>query len=115
MRGVKALLLIAVLATYAHADTQTRAVVDGKGAAVRLVTTWSARSKLEVDGKLVYSGEAIGTVTTGHGLVVVAYATGGDTPFRVRTLEGGKLHDPLTLARPGKRKDVPFAIAATAR
>jgi hypothetical protein len=111
---VKALLVIAVLATYARADTQTRAVVDGKGTAVRLVSTWSQRSKLEVDGKLVYSGEAVGTVTAGHGFVVVAYATGGDKPFRVRTLENGKLHDPLAFARPGKRKDVPFAIAATA-
>lgn len=114
MTGVKALLVIAVLATYARADTQTRAVVDGKGKAVRLVSTWSEHSKLEVDGKLVYGGEAVGTVTTGHGLVVVAYATGGDKPFRVRTLEDGKLHDPLAFARPSKRRDVPFAIAATA-
>lgn len=114
MGDVKALLVIALLASYAHADTQTRAAVDGKGNAVRLVTTWGDRSKLEVDGKLVYSGEAVGTVVTGHGLVLVAYATGGDKPFHVRALEDGKLGGPLAFARPGKRKDVPFAIAATA-
>jgi hypothetical protein len=111
---VKALLLVALIAGYAHADTQTRAAVDGKGNAVRLVTTWGDRSKLEVDGKLVYSGDAVGTVVAAHGITVVAYATSGDKPFRARVLEDGKLHDALTFARPGKRKDVPFAIAATA-
>jgi hypothetical protein len=111
---VKALLVIALLATYAHADTQTRAAVDGKGTARRLVTTWGRHGKLELDGKLVHDGEAVGTVVAGHDLVVVAYATGGDRPFRVRTLDDGTLRDPLLLARPGKRKDMPFAIAATA-
>jgi hypothetical protein len=111
---VKALVIVAALASYAHAETQTRAAVDGHGKAVRLVTTWSAHSKLELDGTLVHAGEALGTVVAGHGLVVVAYATGGDRPLRVRTREDGHLRAPLTFARPSKRDDTPFAIAATA-
>lgn len=118
MEGVKALalvlVLVAILARYAHADTQTRATVAGDGAAVRLVTTWGRASTLALDGALVHRGEAVGALAAGHGVIVVAYATGGDRPFHVRTREGGVLHDPLALARPGTRHEVPFAVAATA-
>ena len=111
---MKAALLVLLAAASAHADTQVRATIDGAGHPVRLVSTWGERSKLELDGKLVHTGEALGTVVAGHGVVVVAYDTGGDRPLRVRVSEGATLHDPLTFARAGKRRDVPFAIAATA-
>ncbi len=112
--GMRTALIVLLAASSAYADTQTRAALDGKDKAVKLVTTWGDKSKLELDGKLVHQGDAIGTVVAGHGVVVVAYDVGGDKPFRVRISDGEKLHDPLTFARPGKRTDVPFAIAATA-
>lgn len=111
---MKTALLVLLAASSAHADTSVRAALDGAGHAVRLVSVWGERSKLELDGKLVHAGEALGTVVAGHGVVVVAYDVGGDKPFRVRVSDGDTLHDPLAFARPGKRKDVPFAIAATA-
>lgn len=110
---MKTALIVLLAASSAYADTQTRAAIDGGGHAVKLVTTWGQRARLELDGKLVHTGPALGTVVAGHGVVVVAYDVGGDKPFRVRVSDGNTLHDPLTFARPGKRKDVPFSIAAT--
>lgn len=110
---MKAALCVLLAASSAYAETQVRAAIDGGGHAVKLTTTWGGKSKLDLDGKLVFTGDAMATVVAGHGVVVVAYDTGTDRPFRVRVSDGDKLHDPLTFARPGKRKDVPFAIAAT--
>jgi hypothetical protein len=112
--GMKAALLILAAASAAHAETSVRAAIDGKGHVVKLATTWGEHPRLDLDGTLVYAGEALGTVVTGHGVVVVAYATGTDKPFAVRVSEGGVLHDPLTFARTSKRKEAPFAIAAAA-
>jgi hypothetical protein len=110
---MKAALLLLLAASSAYADTQVRAAIDGRDHSVKLVTTWGDKSKIELDGKVIYAGDAMATVVAGHGVVVVAYDVGGDKPFRVRISDGDKLHDPLAFARPGKRKDVPFAIAAT--
>ena len=114
MKGVKAALIALAITTSAYADTSVRATIDGTGHPIKLVTTWSEHGKLELDGKLVYAGDAAGTVVAGHGLVVVAYEVAGDKPFRVRIADDGKLRDPIAFARPGKADNSPFAIAATA-
>jgi hypothetical protein len=116
VKCVKAALIAVALATTtsAHADTAVRATIDGAGHPIKLVTTWAERGKLELDGKLVYAGDAAGTVVAGHGLVVVPYEVAGDKPFRVRIADDGKLRDPIAFARPGKADNSPFAIAATA-
>ena len=114
VEGVKAALLVVLATTSAYADTTTRAAIDGGGHTTKLVTTWGDHAGLVLDGKRVYSGEAVGTVVTGHGVTVVAYEIAGDKPFRLRVAEGDKLHDPLAFARPGKADNSPFAIAATA-
>jgi hypothetical protein len=117
VKGVKAALIaLAALSatTSAYADTSVRATIDGAGHAQKLVTTWSEHGKLELDGKLVYAGDAVGTIAAGHGLVVVAYEVAGDKPFRLRIADDGKLREPIAFARPGKADNSPFAIAATA-
>jgi hypothetical protein len=114
VEGVKAALLLLLATTSAYADSTTRAALDGGGKATKLVTTWGDHGKLELDGKLVFGGEAVGTVVSGHGVTVVAYEVSADKPFRVRVSEDGKLHDPLAFARPAKADNSPFSIAATA-
>jgi hypothetical protein len=116
VKGVKAALIVVLAATTsAYADTAVRATIDGGGHPIKLVTTWAEHGKLELDGKLVYAGDAAGTVVAGHGLVVVAYEVAGDSkPFRLRISDDGKLGEPLSFARPGKAANSPFAIAATA-
>jgi hypothetical protein len=113
VKGVKTALLVLAATTSAYADTSVRATIDGGGHAIKLVTTWADHSKLELDGKLVYSGDAVGTVVAGHGLVVVAYELSADKPFRVRVSDDGKLREPVAFARPAKVDSSPFAIAAT--
>ena len=113
VKCVKTALLVLALTTSAYADTSVRATVDGAGHPIKLVTTWAERGKLELDGKLVHAGDAVGTVAAGHGIVVVAYEVSGDKPFRVRIAEDGKLGEEIALARPGKANNSPFAIAAT--
>ena len=111
---MKAALLVLALTTSAYADTTTRAAIDSSGHATRLVTSWGEHTWVRLDDTTIFSGEAVATLATGHGLTVVAYEVAGDKPFRVRIAEDGKVAPPLSFARPAKADNAPFAIAATA-
>lgn len=69
-------------------------------------------SKLAGKHELIslHSADAIGTLDSGHGKTVVAYASGdAKAPFCVQTVGG----EGSCMPRPGTRADVPFAIAMT--
>jgi len=96
---------------------EVRAAIGPKGELIRLVTVWDKGARLAVDKSKplrLHKGEVAGTVTTGHGRVVIALA-GDDArePFRVRVLDTTGLGEPTRVARPTKRHDVPFAVVAT--
>lgn len=76
---------------------------------VAIVTELSAAAS---KAKLVslHPPESLATLKAGHGKTVIAYATDTETkPFHVHVVGTGT----TTLARPGKRHDMPFAVAMT--
>jgi hypothetical protein len=93
----------------------------------KVVTRWNAdgsgSGQLLLQGaqptRLYRGGGGAATITAGHGVFLVAYEV--DTarnPFRARVLrsDGGRfvVGDEVSLRRPGNRRDLPFAVAATA-
>jgi len=117
-----ALTLTATTSGRAAAPTQsdTRAVYTEGGDLVRLTTTWGKTSgaTLRVGTAKpikLHDGGAIGTLVTGHDLVVIALAVDdADAPFQIQVLDHGKPGKPTEVARPVDRHDLPFAVAATA-
>jgi len=87
---------------------------------VRLVAGWGRKAAVRLHagkGKAItlHKGEAAATLAIGHDKVLIALAVDDERePFRVLVLDGGKPGKPALIARPGKRHDQPFAVAATA-
>ena len=94
-----------------------RAIYGPGGDVVRLLTTWSGHAGAELyvgSSKIkLFDGEVVGTVVAGHDRVIVALAVARE-PFRVYVLDGKESGEPTKIARPGQRRDAPFAVAATA-
>lgn len=90
-----------------------------KGDLVRLVTSWGRKAKAtlhvgKAKARTLHEGEVSGCVAAGHGRVVVALAIDdASKPFRVRVISDGEVGEPISLARPSNRYDLPFAVAAT--
>ena len=113
-----------LFASYAHAadtsETHIRAALAANGDATKLTIVSGSKKagvKIDIKGKStqLFEGEAVGTVEAGHGRVLVALSiTSKKTPFQIVMVEDGKLGKPVGIARPNKRVDFPFAIAATA-
>jgi hypothetical protein len=109
--------------SYAHAagdsETHIRAALTSGGDAVRVIVANGGKKpgvKLEVKGKTkdVYAGEAVATIEAGHGRVLVAVSIeSAKTPFQIIVIDGDTVSKPTGIARPNKRDDYPFAIAAT--
>src|SRR5262245_59793404 len=84
-------------------DTTLRAALDRKAGAVRLTVTSGRKAGARLDiGKTkpskLFDGDAVGTVEAGHDRVVVALSIDdGKRPFRIVTVDGGKLVNPLSL------------------
>lgn len=99
---------------------EVRAAVGPEDKAIRLVLSWDdpARARLYVGKRkpvTLHEGGAAGTVAVGHGRVVVALAVDdAKEPFRVHVLDGDDPGKATKVARPTKRHDQPFAVAATA-
>ena len=123
---MRSLLAIPVLLGLAHAAAaqslppETRAAVAPDGKQVQLTTTFGKRSTTQLQiGKAkpvtVHTGEAAGGLAAGHDKLIVALATDAKTdPFKIVVVTGDKRGQAITVARPGTRRDHPFAVAATA-
>lgn len=86
--------------------------------AVRLVSTFERHggTQLRIGSAKpisLHQGESVGALVAGHGKLVVALATRAKEPFSVAIVEGGKVSAPLAIARPGTRRDLPFAVVGT--
>ncbi len=96
---------------------EVRAAFGPAGKLVRLVTVWDRGARLVVgkaDPISLHRGEVAATLTAGHGRVLVAFAVDhAREPFRLRLLGDDGLGEPIRIARPGERHDLPFAVAAT--
>jgi hypothetical protein len=117
----------AAVATLLWASTgygqEPRPAVDAAylpdGDLARVVTSWGRKGKatLQVGGAkavTLHQGEASGCVVVGHGRGLVALAIEHPTrPFLVIPIADGKPGKAVALERPTKRKDIPFAVAAT--
>ena len=117
MRRALCLALVAFFPHHAAADD--RVVIGGDGKPVLLTTTFGtkASARLSIAGgkpSPIFSGSAVGTLVTGHDKIVIALTTDAKEPFRIATVEGTKLGKLHSIARPGNRKDMPFAVAGTA-
>ena len=121
-RRLLASVFVLFFATHAHADTsqsRVRAAVTAGGDTIRLTAINGGKKpnvKLHAGKKSfeIYDGEAAATLATGHGTTLIAVSIdSAKAPFQILTFSGGKLSTPLGLARPNKRNDYPFAIAAT--
>jgi hypothetical protein len=116
-----ATLLVSRFATAADAtETHIRAALASNGDVAKVVVA-SGGKKPGVElvvgkaKKQVYAGEAVATIEPGHGIVLVAVSIPSKKqPFQIITIDGGKLGKPIALARPDKRDNYPFALAATA-
>jgi hypothetical protein len=116
-------LAVLLLATPAAADvggqSTTTAAFAPDGTVVRLTTAWGkgAKATLQV-GKAkatrLHTGETAGALAVGHDKVVVALATDDAEPFQIVVLSENDRGEPVAIARPTDRRDVPFAVAATA-
>ena len=114
--------LLAVLTALALAPTPASAEVRAEmlGAdAIKLDTQWGkgAGARLFV-GKskpvTLARGSSAGTVAIGHGRAIVAFGVSDAAqPFRIVVVERGRAGKPVSIARPIKRHDLPFAVAAT--
>ena len=123
---MRSLLAIPVLLGLAHAAAaqslppDTRAAVAPDGKHVQLTTTFAKRSTTQLQiGKAkpvtLHAGEAAGALAAGHDKLIVALATDAKTdPFKIIVVTGDKRGQAIGVARPGTRKDHPFAVAATA-
>ena len=116
MRRALVLALVAFFPQHASADDYVVMGTDGKP--IQLTTTFGTKqgARLVVgSGKpvSVFSGGAVGTLVSGHDKVIVALATDAREPFRIAVVADGKATKESVLARPNKRKDLPFAIAGT--
>ena len=116
MRRALVLALVAFFPQHASADDYV--VVGNDGKPIQLTTMFGTKSgaRVVIGGKpqSLFSGGAVGTLVRGHDKVIVALATDAKEPFRVAVLDGGKASKEKAIARPNKRKDLPFAIAGTA-
>jgi hypothetical protein len=112
---VAAVLLSTAPAHAEDAETTLTAAIAPSGDEVRLVTMigGKARATLQVGtGKPteLAAGDAVGAIEVAHGKTIVALAVTDDKhPFLVHA--GDKT---TKIARPGKRYDLPFAMAMTA-
>jgi hypothetical protein len=119
MHGRVALVVLALSTTLGHADSPSEATLHAgiapNGDEVRLVTTIGGNTPvvtLQI-GKAaptkLADGDAIGTLEVAHGKVIAALTvTDAQHPFRIH------VGDTVSkLARPGKRVDLPFAMAMT--
>ncbi|HEY5933426.1 MAG TPA: hypothetical protein VIU61_02250 [Kofleriaceae bacterium] len=123
---MRSLLAIPILLGLAHVATaqslppETRAAVAPDGKHVQLTTTFAKRSTTQLQiGKAkaatLHTGEAAGALAAGHDKLIVALATDAKTdPFKIIVVTGDKRGQAIGVARPGTRKDHPFAVAATA-
>lgn len=111
-----ALLLSTAPASAQEAETTTTltAAVAPTGDEVRLVTMIGGKAKATLQiGKAkpteLAIGDSVGAIEVAHGKVVIALAITDDKePFRIH------VDDKVTkIARPGKRYDLPFAMAMT--
>ena len=122
----RTLCLIATLLVGSSAnaadDTEThiRAALASNGTVAKVVVTNGGKKPgIELQAgkakKQVYAGEAVATIEAGHGIVLVAVSIPSKKqPFQIITLDAGKLGTPIAIARPDKRDNIPFALAATA-
>jgi len=96
---------------------EVRAAIGPKGQLIRLVTVWDKGARLlrpKAKPTVLHKGEVAGTLAAGHGRVIVAIEVDhASEPFRVYSLDGDGLGEPTEIARPGKRRGLPFAVAAT--
>lgn len=96
---------------------EIRAAFDPDGTLVRLENRWGkdAGARLLASSKKpvwLHRGATAGTLVAGHGALIAALAVDhASKPFRVQALGGGVA---TAIARPGKRRDIPFAVVATA-
>lgn len=108
-------------------QVETRAAELPGGQVARLAVTWArsdagCSARLDIPGVepvTLHSGPASATIAPGHGVLLVAYAIDhAREPFHVRTVrregESYRVGDPTGIARPGSRRDYPFAVVATA-
>lgn len=105
-----------MLASHVHADVRIEVGPDGKN--VQLTTTFGGKASAQLmiaGGKAttVHAGSAIGTLVAGHEKVVVALVTEAREPFQISVIDGGVRGKPITVARPGQRRDLPFAVVGT--
>jgi hypothetical protein len=96
-----------------------RAELGPEDRLVRLVTTLGGKGRArlhlgEAKPVTLHEGEAAGTLVAGHGRVVVALAVdSAGEPFRVLSVVDQQPGQTARVARPAKRHDAPFAVAAT--
>lgn len=119
-----ATLFVSGLSALAHAEddseTHIRAAYTASGDVAKLtVVNGGKKPSVKIDlkgkGKEIYGGEAVATIESGHGIVLIAVSIDAEKkPFQVVTLKDGKLSTPIGLPRPAKRENYPFAVAATA-
>ena len=121
MHGRVALALLALSTTLAHAEDVSpaeatlHAGISPTGDEVRLVTTVGGKAPvttLQIGNAAptkLATGDAIGTLEVAHGKVVAALTViDAQQPFRIVVGDAE-----TKLARPGKRFDLPFAMAMT--
>lgn len=93
-------------------ETTLHAAIAPNGDEVRLVTQLNGKSTATLQtgngaATKLFTGDSVGAIEVAHGKVVVALAVTDETePFRIHV--GGK---ESKLKRPGKRYDLPFAMA----
>ena len=96
-----------------------RAEITEGGESVRLVMTSGGKKpgvRLEAKNASIdlFQGEAIGTLKSAHGTMLIALSTAdAKEPFRIALFDGKKISKVQKLARPAKQTNVPFAISAT--
>lgn len=96
---------------------EVRAAFSEDGTLIHLESRWGKRpgTRLKVGNKkpaLIARGATAGTLIVGHGVVVAAVVIDdAKKPFRVRVAGSGK---GAAIARPGNRRDIPFAVVGTA-
>ncbi len=111
--------IVLVALTSSAADAGDRIVLDPDGKPIQLTTTFGKRAtaQLVAGGKsaTLYTGAVEGALAAGHGRVIVALATSAARdPFRIHVIEADVRGEPVAVARPGTRRDDPFAVAITA-
>jgi hypothetical protein len=123
MRRVPIFLSVLLFGGLAQAQAippEVRAELGPGKDPVILVTSFGKKGSARLHpgkGKAItlHEREAAGSLAVGHGRVVIALSVEDEThPFRVHVMSGADPGKAVKIARPTKRGDIPFAVAATA-